>query len=189
MPGQPIDKDAEVHVSPDVWITATPGMPDESGTVPGGDPNTPIPIRPPLLLLGSPWPGSDGGTSGPEVDVEKPVDETQEEEEEEMLENRNDWPPIYTPVQTVTCSNTDTTTTDTGSNKRFKLKYDGGLCTLHMRFVSGAGGCACFAGETRAILGAKAMRAVTGETAGPVFARWKCQGLKPVACPANACSL
>jgi hypothetical protein len=30
---------------------------------------------------------------------------------------------------------------------------------------------------------------VTGEKAGHVFARWKCKGVVPTACPVNACSL
>jgi hypothetical protein len=193
MPGQPVDKDAEVRVSPDVWIS-TPGMPDGSGTVPGGDPNNPIWIRPTPLPITPPVPGTDSSTTGPTVDGEKPGDETTEEEDEEdMLENRTDWPPIYMPTPTVTGGNTgsDTTTTDSGSDKRVKVIYDGGPCTVHMRFVSGGGAtsCACFAGKTRALLGAKAMRAVTGEKAGPVFARWKCKGLMPMVCPLNACTL
>jgi hypothetical protein len=170
-------------------------MPDGSGVVPGGDPNNPIWICPTPLPLTPPAPGTDGGTTGPEVGGEKPGDDTttEEEDEEDMLENRTDWPPIYMSTPSVPGGNTgtDTTITDSGSNKKVKVTFDGGPCTMHMRFVSGGGAtsCACFVGKTHALLGAKAMRAVTGEKAGPVFARWKCKGLVPMVCPLNACSL
>jgi hypothetical protein len=103
----------------------------------------------------------------PEVDDEKTGDDMQEEErEEDMLENRTDWPPIYMPTPSVPGGNIDTviTTTDSGNDRKVKVTYDGGLCTMHMRFVSGGGAtsCACFAGKTRAVLGAKATRAVLG---------------------------
>jgi hypothetical protein len=75
----------------------------------------------------------------PEVDDEKTGDEKQEEDkEEDMLENRTDWPTIYMPTPTVTGGNADTgTTTDSGNDRKVKVTYDGGLCTMHMRFVSG----------------------------------------------------